>query len=516
MTAKGIIAAGSKTTAEAGAEMFRRGGNAVDAAVAACFATSAGEPSLTSLAGAGLMLYRNGKTGETTLCDFFADAPGLGGKLAPEELDFSGVELDFGPTTQTFFIGAGSSAVPGVIPGICQALERWGSKRLAEVVEPAIASLREGAVMGPHQARAARLLEPILNREVPSRKLYCPHGHILAEGERFRSPELANTLKSMADMGWRKHYEQRLWPMMLAQFGLGAKGTLTAEDLTAYEVRFYRPIEGQYRGSVVYSPGAPATGGPMIALMMAMLNDVDLRELSAGSTEHARVLSLIMQVADEARATQSLSETKRWLDRFAEIRNDRLSTVRAEGGGNNSTTHISTMDCDGNAASVTFSYGEGNAHLIGDSGIMMNNLMGEEDLHPQGFHRSEPGKRLSTMMSPTMVVSPEGKKLVIGTGGANRIRTVIVQMISKLMDYGMPPQEAVAASRIHYEEGVLNAEVFDLPGGGEELMTLGASELVCFSEPNLFFGGVHMVQMGTDGELSGAADGRRGGVCILT
>jgi gamma-glutamyltranspeptidase / glutathione hydrolase len=516
MTAKGIIAAGSQATAEAGAEMFRRGGNAVDAAVAGCFATSAGEPSLTSLAGAGLMLYRNGKTGEMTICDFFADAPGLGGRIPPAELDFSGVELDFGPTTQTFYIGAGSSAVPGVLPGICQALERWGSKPLAEIVEPAIHSLTEGAVMGPHQARAAKLLEPILSREEPSRKQYCPHGHILAEGERFISSDLADTLKTMASMGWREFYEGRMWPMMLNQFGLAAKGTITEEDLKAYSVRFYSPLEGQYRGSAVYSPGAPATGGQMIELMMAMLNEVDLSTLVMGSAEHTRTLALIMQVADEARAKKALGETKRWVERFGVIRHEKLSSVRAEGGGNNSTTHISTMDSEGNAASVTFSYGEGNAHLIGNTGIMMNNLMGEEDLHPQGFHLSEPGKRLSTMMSPTMVVDPGGKTIVIGTGGANRIRTVIVQMVSKLMDYGMAPKEAVAAARIHYEEGVLNAEVYDMPCGGEDLMGLGANELICFSEPSLFFGGVHMVQMDADGELSGAADGRRGGVCIVS
>jgi gamma-glutamyltranspeptidase / glutathione hydrolase len=132
----GVIAAGSQPTAGAGAEVLRRGGNAADAVAAACFATAAGEPALTSLAGGGIGMFRSAATGEVVLCDFFADAPRRR-QSAVENLDFYGVDLDFGPTTQRFHIGAGAAAVPGVIPGLCTLVERWGRMDLEDVVAPA-------------------------------------------------------------------------------------------------------------------------------------------------------------------------------------------------------------------------------------------------------------------------------------------------------------------------------------------------------------------------------------------
>ncbi|MEQ9323555.1 MAG: gamma-glutamyltransferase, partial [Polyangiaceae bacterium] len=151
---QGVIAAGSAPTADAGAEVLDEGGNAVDAAVAACFATAVGEPTLTSLAGGGMMIHRVGATGKVTICDFFSDAPRMGLRDLKEP-DFFAIDLDFGPTTQQFHIGAASAAVPGVIPGLCEALDKWGTKPLAEVVAPACRMLREGYHQGPYQGFAA-------------------------------------------------------------------------------------------------------------------------------------------------------------------------------------------------------------------------------------------------------------------------------------------------------------------------------------------------------------------------
>jgi len=184
-------------------------------------------------------------------------------------------------------------------------------------------------------------------------------------------------------------------------------------------------------------------------------------------------------------------------------------------GGPQSTIHVSVLDAEGNGAAVTFSYGEGNGHLIGDSGIMMNNLMGEEDLFPGGFHRWPVGTRLATMMSPTVVTNEAGDVLVLGTGGANRIRTALTQVISNIVDHGFSTAEAVHAPRVHFEAGVLNAEVFDRPDEGAAVGLLGAAEEVRFEQPNLFFGGVHMVRRRADGTFSGAGDHRRGGVCLI-
>jgi gamma-glutamyltranspeptidase/glutathione hydrolase len=172
---------------------------------------------------------------------------------------------------------------------------------------------------------------------------------------------------------------------------------------------------------------------------------------------------------------------------------------------------VSVLDAAGNAAAVTFSFGEGNGSIVGDTGIMMNNLMGEADLHPDGFGRTPTGTRLSTMMSPTILLDDDGGITVLGTGGANRIRSAIVQVVSLLVDRRYDAERAVAAPRLHYEDGVLNAEVMEMSDGGKVLEQLGARELVRFDERSLFFGGVHLVRRAGDGTLSGAGDPRRGG-----
>ncbi len=509
---KGVIAGGAEATVQAGSEVLQAGGNAVDAAVAACFATSAGEPTLTSLAGAGALLHRSAETGEVTVCDFFANAPGLGAERQGE-LDFVPVDLDFGPTQQRFYIGAGSSAVPGAIPGLCTTLERWGRLPMEEVVRPACRLLREGAEIKPFQAGAAALLEPILLYSEEGRRVFAPEGKLMGQGHHFHLPQLADTLEQMAVEGWRKYHAGVIEPAMLEQYGPAAGGLLTAEDLAAYEVAFLRPLELTYSEHTLYTNPAPALGGRMIALMLSLLEGGNWPE---GSEERIHAFSRAMRVTDEARAAglHELDPARlpRWRSRFEELEELPLGAGPKEPGGPGSTSHISVIDAEGSAATVTFSYGEGNGSFIGNTGIMMNNLMGEEDLFPDGFHLWEPGTRLTTMVSPSVLVSPEGAITALGSGGANRIRTAMTQVISALVDRGQSAEEAVRAARIHFEAGVLNAETFEMEDGGKGLERLGADKLVCFDHLNLFFGGLHMVRRKVNGDLEAAGDPRRGGV----
>ena len=509
----GAIAAGSQATARAGAEILRAGGNAVDAAVGACFAVAAGEPTLTSLAGAGALLYRS-ESGQMEVCDFFADAPGLGVD-PPEEMNFYGVDLDFGPTVQCFYIGAAAAAVPGAIPGLCTALERWGSMPLDRVIEPACRMLREGMELGKFQAGAMALLGPILIQSETGKKIFTPRGRLMRAGETFRHPALADTLERLASEGWRTHYEAVIWRDMLDQFGPGSGGLLGQRDLSEYEIKFREPLALDYRGGhrLVTNP-PPAQGGHMIATMLGLLETEDLGSLEPSGLELNHALCRAMKVADEMRlAGDELSDA--WRARFAGLAGKPLGNTPTVDGGPGSTTHVSVIDATGCAAAVTFSYGEGNGAFIGHSGIMMNNLMGEDDLFPDGFHTWDPGTRLSTMVSPSVLVSPAGDVTVLGSGGANRIRTAMTQVIELLVDHGHSLRRAVRAARVHFEAGVLNAEIFDMADGGAALAKLGAPELVNFPEPNLFFGGVHTVRLGADGTLEAAGDPRRGGVGIV-
>jgi gamma-glutamyltranspeptidase/glutathione hydrolase len=376
--------------------------------------------------------------------------------------------------------------------------------------------MREGSELGPYQGRAARLLEPILTHTASGRSVFAPSGRMIAQGDRFQLPQLATTLEGLAASDWRDFYESKLVTAMLEQFGPDRGGLLTREDFDRYQVIFRKPFERDYAGNSLHTNPPPAAGGVMIAMMLSLLDGIRQENLLRGSYAQLKALSCAMAVADEARPEGAdalhADRLEHWRTRFEGMRGGELSappSIPAR----SCTTHVSVLDDAGGAASVTFSYGEGNAHIIGDSGIMMNNLLGEEDLFPGGFDSAPCGGRLPTMMSPTLIDDHAGGLTVMGTGGANRIRTAIVQVVSLLCDHGTDAGEAVSAPRVHYEDGVLNAERFDPSQQASEqvLASIGARQVVRFDEPNIFFGGVHLVRRDASGSFSGAGDPRRGG-----
>jgi gamma-glutamyltranspeptidase/glutathione hydrolase len=169
---------------------------------------------------------------------------------------------------------------------------------------------------------------------------------------------------------------------------------------------------------------------------------------------------------------------------------------------------VSVLDADGGACGVTCSNGEGSGIVVPGTGLHLNNMLGEQDLNPLGFHRHPPGRRMPSMMSPTMVLGEGGPELVLGSGGSNRIRSAIIQAIVNVLDRGMDVASAVSAPRLHFEDGVVYAEPgVDVGGLGE-----GEAALARFRDLNLFFGGVHAVARDpVTGELSGGGDPRRGG-----
>jgi len=186
---------------------------------------------------------------------------------------------------------------------------------------------------------------------------------------------------------------------------------------------------------------------------------------------------------------------------------DRQSVLSTPG----STTHISVVDGEGNAVAVTTSNGETCGWALPGTGILLNNFLGEEDINPAGFHQQPAGEEMLTMMCPTVVRSDEGWTAVLGTGGSNRIRTAILQVVSGLVDHGLSLSEAIDAPRTHVEGGVLNLEAWDLSEGAVADLAASFDVLVDFDKPNMFFGGVHAVRVGPDG-VEGAGDSRRGGV----
>jgi gamma-glutamyltranspeptidase / glutathione hydrolase len=513
---RGAIAAGHPKTAEAGVEMFRLGGNVFDAVVAAVLASCVTEPTLTSLAGGGFLLAHT-QTGQDTLFDFFSQTPRH--KRDRSQVDFYPVDVNFGSVTQEFHIGLGSIAVPGTIGGLFQVHDKLGRLPRSVVVEPAVHYARNGIEVTPFQSYCVSILAPILLATAESRGMFAPTGNLLQAGDRFAIPDLAETLIYLAEEGARGFYQGDI-ARRLVKDCQEQGGYLTLADLEQYQVIERSPLITSYRGNFFLTNPPPSSGGALIAFALALLSQVELGQLAFGSTKHLQLLAQAMQLTNAARADgydARLYEPD-VADRFlatnhrSPYENQLLAAVNKWG----STTHISAIDGEGNAASVTTSNGEGSSYVIPGTGIMTNNMLGEADLHPSGFHQWQENVRISSMMAPTMILDANHQpEIVLGSGGSNRIRTAILQVISNLIDFNMSVESAVNSPRVHWEAGVFNVEP------GFERLTIDRTQfpfnqqLELWQQQNLFFGGVHAVTRSARGELSGAGDRRRSGAIAV-
>ncbi len=501
MKTRGAIAAGHPQTAEAGLEVLHLGGNAFDAAVAAILTSFVAESVLTSAGGSGFLLAHTGD-GRNILFDFFSQTPRRRQKA--ERVHFFPIAADFGDTIQEFHIGPGSMAVPGNIAGVFQVHSRLGRLPFRAVAAPAIACARRGVVVNAFQAFCLKVLEPIMLSTAAARRLYAPEGRLLKAGETLYMPELADTLEWLVAEGPAVFYRGELARRFITDCEqLGAH--LRAGDLENYQVIEREPLIYHYRGRRFASNPAPSAGGPLIAFALALLADLDIAALQ-DTPRYSEVLTQVMRLTDLARA-QVPGPPGQMLEPATLEHYRKGLTDQPERWG--STTHISVIDSEGNAASTTTTNGEGSAYVIPGTQIMVNNMLGEDDLHPEGFERWPEDSRIASMMAPSLVLESEKPRLALGSGGSKRIRTAILQVLVNLLDFQMPLVQAVASPRLHWEAGRLHIEP-----GLEPPPILPDETLLRWREPSFFFGGVHAVEKAGDGTLSGAADPRRGGVVL--
>lgn len=514
---RGVVAAGHPVSAEAGAEALRAGGNAVDAALAAVLTSFAAEPLLTGLGAGGYMLVVpgdgpgwEGAAREPVLLDFFVEVPGRGADH-DRRSELVPVSVSFGDAVQVFNAGAASVGAYGMPRGVCDASERFGRIPLAELVAPAAALARAGVALNAEQAYVVEILDGICRLTPGVEAIFAPQGRLLGEGDAIRQPELAATLELLAAEGARPFYEGEVAQAataLLAEHG----GLLTMDDLAAYATVAREPVHVAYRGRDVLSNPPPSAGGTLIAYALALLERAG--EGAAGSAgaaaggaggrgagPSARQLVEAMGAAQDERTPAFLDGLARdgFLDEFLAARLG-------------STTHVSVLDGDGGACSVTCSNGEGAGIVVPGTGIHLNNMLGEQDLNPLGFHRFPAGRRLPSMMSPTVVLRDGRPELVLGSAGSNRIRSAVLQTIVAVVDHGLAADAAVRAPRLHFEDGIVYAE----PGADVDELERDGHAIARFRGPNLFFGGVQAVERDpVTGTLSGGGDPRRGGAAAV-
>ena len=487
---KGVLAAGHPLTAQAGARVLREGGNAVDAAVAAMLTSFAAEPLLTGLGAGGYMLVAGGGM-EPALLDFFVAAPSdrsSTGEGSPAEL--RAIDVSFGDAAQVFHIGPASCGVYGTPAGVCEAVRRWGTVPLEDLAAPAARLAREGVVLNAGQAYVAKILGDLLTSTRECAALWAPEGRILREGELLRNPELGDALERLGKEGAEPFYRGDV-ASAVSSWLLSRGGSVTGEDLAGYRAIERSPVKVGYRDREVLTNPPPSAGGTLLAYALALLD-----RGPAPPTLQGVVAAMAAAQSERTAAFVEGLAQEGFSERF-------LSTRLG------ATTHISVLDAEGCACSATASNGEGSGEVVPETGMHINNVMGEQDLNPLGFHRHPAGRRMPSMMAPSIVMRDREVELVLGSAGSNRIRSALLQTIVGVVDHGMLAREAVDSPRVHYEDDTLFVEP------GIDLRQLGASDarVVRFGALNLFFGGVQAVQR-REGSLTGAGDPRRGGVAV--
>jgi gamma-glutamyltranspeptidase/glutathione hydrolase len=343
---------------------------------------------------------------------------------------------------------------------------------------------------------------------------------MLREGETFRFEALAEALERYADEGPEPFYRGEI-ARAVSTWVLERGGTLGPQDMAAYAPAAREPARAAFRDAEVLTNPPPSSGGILIAFCLDLLQRLG----SAG----AEAVVGAMEEANAARGEEfhaGLYE-QGYLERFlseehvSEAVGRIVDRVRPDPGSAQpgdrlgSTTHISVLDSEGRCASVTCSNGTGSGLLVPGTGVHVNNMLGEEDLNPLGFHATPAGRRMTSMMSPTIVLRDGEVVAGLGSGGSNRIRSAVLQAVVRLVADRMPVRDAVEAGRLHFEEGTVQAEPGVDASGLDRLERRGYA-VARWRRKNLYFGGVHAVARDpATGELSGGGDPRRGGAVVV-
>ncbi len=498
--------------------MLREGGNAVDACIAAAFMSWVTESTLTSPGGGGFLLVRAASTGRVSLHDFFVAIPGHGLESPVREMETVDVEFDRG-TSQIFRIGAASCGVPGVIAGLEAAHRAYATLPWRRLVEPAIAVAREGHELVPAQAYLHKILDLILRHTETGREIFGPGGIRLVAGDTLVMPDLADTLEQLAEVGAAAFYSGELGSRV-CEHVLAEGGSLTEEDLAGYRVISRRPIRSSFARHEFVSNPPPSSGGVLIAYALELFSRLGPGG-PPGSAEAIARLAEVMREQTVARGGSFAGDLYRGglakrLFAGADSAAERIEAREAANGANPAeavgapgTTHISVVDAAGNAASLTASSGSGSGVIVPGTGIHLNNMLGEYDLNPVG-RAVRPGKRLTSMMAPSLVLEDGQPRLVVGSAGSIRLRGAILQLVLNVTLHGMDVRAAIEQPRVHLEGSSVHCEGGFEPAELDRLQQWGY-ELVRWRRQNLYFGGAAAVELLEDGSLHAAGDPRRGG-----
>ena len=519
----GVVSSGREEASQLGVEILQAGGNAIDAAVAMGFLLGVCEQQSSGIGGGGFMMIRFAETGEVKFIDFRDES------AAAASLDMWTVDEKGKVLNEENKIGGKAVAVPGEVKGMLYALDTYGTMSREEVMAPAIEMAEEGFVVSDITSRDIKDAYGAIIKFPATEKLYLNEmGFPYEPGEILKNPDLANTLRLIAEQGESVFYTGEIAEKIVAAVQ-ATGGCLTMEDMAEYEIHVGEPVHGTYRGYDIYSSNLPSSGGSIILEILNILENFDVPAMDPEGAEYFHLLSEAFKLgfADRTKymgdpayvdvPAAGIISKDYAAELAATIDPEKSRTYEA---GNPwpyesaSTTHYSIMDAAGNMVAVTKTVDATFASgLVAEgTGILLNDTLFDFSVDPNSPNVVAGNKRPLSSMSPTLVLKDDVPFLALGAPGTTRIITGVAQVITKVIDHGMDVQEAIDAIRMHDDFGVLILEDRVTQEVKDELAAMG-HELE-LGEVWFTFPCVQATMRLEDGTLRGGADPRRDGKAV--
>jgi len=493
----GMVASTNQVASQVGVEIMKRGGNAVDAAIAVAFALAVTHPAAGNLAGGGFMMIRL-KDGRTTAIDYREMAPGAAHRDVYLDKNGNLIEGEGGS-----LVGYRAAGVPGTVRGMELALKKYGSGKLtwAQLVEPARQLAGRGFVVTHELAASLYGNREYLEKYAETKRIYLKDGKFYQEGELFRQPELAATFARLQRFGPNEFYQGETARLIVADMKRN-NGLMTMEDLRGYVAKERAPVRGNYRGYEIISMPPPSSGGAVLIQMLNILEGFDLQKLEANSSDRYHLMAEAMRRAfadraeymgdsdfvkvpvagliDKAYAATLRATITERASTSAEVRAGRPAGYESD-----ETTHFTVVDADGNAVANTYTLNNsyGSAAVAKGTGLLLNDEMDDFAAKPgtpnlYGLIQGErnavaPKKRPLSAMTPTIVLRKDGSLwFTIGSPGGPTIINTVLCVITDVIDYDMNIQQAIDFPRIHHQwlPDELVGEPFGLSGDTQKAL----------------------------------------------
>lgn len=519
----GVVSTGKYEATKIGVDIIKKGGNAIDAAVAVGFALGVCEPQSSGIGGGGFMVIRFAKTGETKFIDFREIAPK---NATPDmwKLDKDGKVIN-----NEKAVGGKAVGVPGEVKGMLYALEKYGTMSRKDVIQPSVELAENGYEVSAVLSRDIKNKYDMIEMFPETSKIYLNEGFPYEVGETIKNPDLANTLRKIIKNGEKAVYEGEI-AKAIVKSAQDAGGPLTMEDMQNYDIRVNDPLVGHYRGYEIVTSAPPSSGGAHVVQILNILENYDMKNVKPGSAEYYHLFSEAIKMAFADRAkfcgdTEFIDVpidgiiSKDYAQELVKQLDSKKSKKYIAGNpwawdGSKDTTHYSIVDKEGNIVAVTKTVNNvfASGVVAEGTGIILNNEMNDFDTGHGKANSVEAGKKPLSSMSPTIVLKDGKPVMSLGAPGATRIITGVAQVISLVLDYGMDIQEAINFPRIHDDYDKLVCETRIDPAVIAKLKAMGhnvVEEAEYFEYPC-----VQGVTMGEDGKLRGGADPRRDGKAL--